>query len=581
MMVINARSGLPNKLAHHQKTSPSSCTSTNSSASTSPIVLKLCFVLLTLSKMTVLVSSFGSGQMGTYHNQSNLEQTVASLHDRHLEDEVSVSTFVNDINLAEWPRITNLANKIYLPTNPTSENRLDSASHEPGKRTPLALGFELNSIDQHDEGRRATLSVASPSTGANKHAQERFNLELPSQAKRYEEANHSRNRSTNRSNKTSRSVEAQVQHHEPAGLESLDSAPGSLDQVLLDQPHQSESRRIKRDHDPDCALILKRTYILKGGGGGGVSSSNKDEWGDKFVFNDVDPDDAAEVNDKKKKKVHKTDLCIKHSDVDKAFQEAKHRIKFERPQDLDNLDVDERSLASIGELNLAAGLLLTKRFDLSPDEILNALPMIDVSASMSNMEDLCPKNVSPMVCMKSRYRTITGHCNNLKHPAWGASKTPYSRYLPPDYADGLSLPRASVTGQPLPSARLITSKVHVDVEEPSHDYSILFADWGQLLNHDITRVAVGEAPDCCPQLLKGLCMPIPVPEDDPLYSEFNVKCLKFDRSLAAIRPKCLLGHRAQINLITSPIDASFVYGSTKQQAQRLRTFSEGKLSTLR
>ena len=72
-------------------------------------------------------------------------------------------------------------------------------------------------------------------------------------------------------------------------------------------------------------------------------------------------------------------------------------------------------------------------------------------------------------------------------------------------------------------------------------------------------------------------MPIPVPPNDPLYSKFNVKCLKFDRSLAAIRPKCLLGHRAQINLITSPVDASFVYGSTKAQAASLRTFSGGQL----
>lgn len=72
-------------------------------------------------------------------------------------------------------------------------------------------------------------------------------------------------------------------------------------------------------------------------------------------------------------------------------------------------------------------------------------------------------------------------------------------------------------------------------------------------------------------------MPIPVPPSDALYSKFNVKCLKFDRSLAAIRPKCLLGMRGQINTITSPVDASFVYGSTKSQADKLRAFSGGKM----
>lgn len=235
----------------------------------------------------------------------------------------------------------------------------------------------------------------------------------------------------------------------------------------------AESNQI--EHNSNCALILKRTYILK----------NRDEWGERFVFNDGDPDDE-------KKKIHKTDLCIKYSDVDKAIEEARHRIKFEKPDDLDSLEVSEPSIAAVAELNLATGLLLTKRFDLSHDEILNALPMIDMSSTKFFWKDLCPKHVRPMSCTKSRYRTITAHCNNLRHPSWGAAKTPYSRYLPPDYADGLSAPRAGQDGKPLPSARLITSLVHVDSDEPSHDYSILFADWGQLLNHDVTRVAVGE-----------------------------------------------------------------------------------------
>lgn len=167
-------------------------------------------------------------------------------------------------------------------------------------------------------------------------------------------------------------------------------------------------------------------------------------------------------------------------------------MKFEKPEDLDTLEVSEASIAAVAELNLAAAQILIKRFDLSHDEILNALPMIDMSSSKFFWKDLCPKHVRPMMCMKSRYRTISGHCNNLKHPSWGATKTPYSRYLPPDYADGLTLPRVSQTGDPLPSARLITSMVHVDSDEPSNDYSMLFASWGQILNHDVTRAAVGE-----------------------------------------------------------------------------------------
>ena len=387
-----------------------------------------------------------------------------------------------------------------------------------------------------------------------------------------------------RSNKSSRSVGT------PLALEESRSV--------------AESRSQHGASASDCALVLKRTYILRGDASDDdqedrrAAASNQighDEWGDKFVFGDSDLADekasssesrnrrkaAAAASGGPKKKVHKSELCIRHSDVDKAIEEAKHRIKFSKPKDVSSPEVSERSIGSIGELNLATGLLLTKRFDLSHDEILNALPMIDMMSSHSlhhrQMDDLCPVHVKPMACSRSRFRTITGHCNNLKHPTWGASKTPYSRYLPPDYADGLNAPRAASDGKPLPSARLISSIVHADSDEPSNDYSSAFADWGQLLNHDITRIAVGEAPDCCPQLLKGLCMPIPVPANDRLYGKFDVQCLKFDRALAATRPKCLLGHRAQINLITSAVDASFVYGSTREQAQSLRAHEGGKM----
>jgi len=56
---------------------------------------------------------------------------------------------------------------------------------------------------------------------------------------------------------------------------SLLEPTNSLNQEAVDV---SASNRI--EHNSECALILKRTYIIK--------SSNEDEWGDKYVFNDVD-----------------------------------------------------------------------------------------------------------------------------------------------------------------------------------------------------------------------------------------------------------------------------------------------------
>lgn len=39
-------------------------------------------------------------------------------------------------------------------------------------------------------------------------------------------------------------------------------------------------------------------------------------------------------------------------------------------------------------------------------------------------------------CIKSRYRTYDGSCNNLDHPTWGTPQTRYARLLPQNYGDG-------------------------------------------------------------------------------------------------------------------------------------------------
>ena len=67
--------------------------------------------------------------------------------------------------------------------------------------------------------------------------------------------------------------------------------------------------------------------------------------------------------------------------------------------------------------------------------------------------------------------------------------------------------------------------------------------------------------------------------NDPKYSQHNIKCLEFKRSLAGVRPNCVLGPRAQLNAITSNIDANFIYGTNVQDARALRLFRGGQLRT--
>lgn len=107
------------------------------------------------------------------------------------------------------------------------------------------------------------------------------------------------------------------------------------------------------------------------------------------------------------------------------------------------LEPPEDLIAAIGEINMATTQILADQFDLSNDELLNGLPLIDMSKT--KFWDICPLLVKQDIkCEISRFRTFTGHCNNLKHPTWGAAMTPFARYLPPIHPDGIWLPRRSI-----------------------------------------------------------------------------------------------------------------------------------------
>lgn len=72
-------------------------------------------------------------------------------------------------------------------------------------------------------------------------------------------------------------------------------------------------------------------------------------------------------------------------------------------------------------------------------------------------------------------------------------------------------------------------------------------------------------------------MPFPIPENDPVYGPMGKQCHDFKRSIAGHRPNCALGPRVHVNILTSPIDANFIYGSTQAVAMRLRSFDRGML----
>ncbi|KAG1674084.1 Chorion peroxidase [Nymphon striatum] len=235
-----------------------------------------------------------------------------------------------------------------------------------------------------------------------------------------------------------------------------------------------------------------------------------------------------------------------------------------------------------GAAFVAASLNLRQEFSLSSRQGSSGLNTISGSGTTLN----CPE--IPVCDRNEKYRTADGSCNNLNNPLWGKSFTAFDRITDPSYSDGITTPRFASDGGPLPSARKISSVVSTSGDSPSGAFTHLMMQFGQFLDHDLTLLALSTASNgirirCCgsdldqnPDKRHPECFQIPIPRNDPFFSRFNEDCMEFVRSAAAPPSDCKLGPRNQINQLTAFIDASMVYGSTEEEANELRDFTDGR-----
>ena len=201
----------------------------------------------------------------------------------------------------------------------------------------------------------------------------------------------------------------------------------------------------------------------------------------------------------------------------------------------------------------------------------------------------------------ARFRSIDGTCNNLENPLLGAADTPLSRLIPPQYEDGISSLRGDIQNKlgkiiesspfqpPNPSARHVTQTIIRNVTQDESLTHILM-QFGQFLDHDLSLSP--ELEDECPERAEeceftDICRPIRVADLDPIFgkgTERNGECLPFSRSLAACpdpeEPLVNGGIRAreQVNVLTSFIDGSMIYGSDEELARRIRKNVSGLLT---
>ncbi|XGW04994.1 hypothetical protein V3C99_015853 [Haemonchus contortus] len=197
------------------------------------------------------------------------------------------------------------------------------------------------------------------------------------------------------------------------------------------------------------------------------------------------------------------------------------------------------------------------------------------------------------LCFHNKYRSYDGQCNNFEHPMWGVSQMPLLRLLPPIYENGFSTPVGWERGRlyygyPKPNPRDVSRLLVATESITPHSYlSAMVMQWGQFIDHDLTHTAMAlsrqsySSGAICNKTCENLdpCFNIPLSPSDPkLHTGVHQKypCIEFERSGAV----CGSGetslifqrvtYRDQMNIITSYLDGSMIYGSTEVQALELR-----------
>jgi len=173
---------------------------------------------------------------------------------------------------------------------------------------------------------------------------------------------------------------------------------------------------------------------------------------------------------------------------------------------------------------------------------------------------------------QGEFRTIDGTGNNLLNPKFGSAGIQLLRIAGSDYSDSVS----ELAGESRKGPREISNILVAQSESilNSAGGSDWVWQWGQFLDHDI-------------DLTTGIDpkeeRPIPVPAGDTFFDPdvTGGKTIGFNRSIFDVNSGTNRGNpRQQLNLITSFIDASNVYGSDELRANTLRTNDgTGKLKT--
>ncbi|XP_028457268.1 eosinophil peroxidase [Perca flavescens] len=193
----------------------------------------------------------------------------------------------------------------------------------------------------------------------------------------------------------------------------------------------------------------------------------------------------------------------------------------------------------------------------------------------------------------NKYRTATSVCNNIKNPRLGASNTPFARWLPAEYDDGISQPKGfnrnrKINNFLLPLVRQVSNNILSTTDAGvvnDTEYTHMVTLFGQWNDHDLTFTPFSPSIRSfsnglnCDESCENSepCVPIQIPPGDPRLPSGPNSCIPAFRSA----PACGTGYsaynfggepnkREQINALTAFLDLGQVYGSDEKLSLFLR-----------
>uniref|UniRef100_A0A7N6BG39 Myeloid-specific peroxidase n=1 Tax=Anabas testudineus TaxID=64144 RepID=A0A7N6BG39_ANATE len=187
-------------------------------------------------------------------------------------------------------------------------------------------------------------------------------------------------------------------------------------------------------------------------------------------------------------------------------------------------------------------------------------------------------------------------CPFSKNPRLGASNTPFTRWLPAEYDDGISQPKGWDRNRRfnnflLPLVRQVSNNILSTTDAgvvSDGNFTLLVTFFGQWNDHDLSFTPFSPSirsfsngincDESCEQTEP--CIPIPIPPGDPRLPSRPDSCIPAFRSA----PTCGTGYsaynfggepnkREQINSLTAFLDLGQVYGSEEKLALSLRNLS--------